>query len=149
MKKLLALLPIVLALGCHAQIPASPTSSVMLTWTPPATCTTAAPCVYAISRATTTGTCPPATGAYALVGTSASQATSYTDSIPPQGATVCYIAQTQQAGLTSVSSNSVTLVIPALPTAPALNTPKTTAEVPAPNPTLAENEPVNLMARVR
>lgn len=135
MKKLFALLPFVLALGCHAQIPASPAPSVSLTWTAPTTCTAAQPCVYAISRAITTGTCPPTTGtAYTVAGTSTSQATAYTDTVPPQGATVCYIAQTQQGTLTSAPSNSVTIVVPALPTAPALNQPTATSEIQAPRP---------------
>lgn len=142
--KLFALLPFVLALGCHAQIPASPAPSVSLTWTAPTTCTAAQPCVYAISRAITTGTCPPTTGtAYTVAGTSTSQATSYVDMAPPQGS-VCYIAQTQQGAMTSVPSNSVLVAVPSVPTAPNLNTPTTTAEVQAPNPTVAENEPLNL-----
>jgi hypothetical protein len=150
MKTLFAVLALSLTVGCHAQLPASPAPAVSLSWTAPATCTTALPCTYAISRATTTtGSCPATTGTlYTLVGTSASQATTLVDTAPPPGTTSCYIAQTQQASLVSTPSNSVLIAIPALPTAPALNAPTVTAEVAMPEPTIAQNEPLHLTARV-
>lgn len=150
-KFVIALFAVFLVSGCHAQIPSSPAPMVSLTWTAPIACTTAVPCVYAISRAAAVnGVCPPATGAYALVGTSTSQAATYVDSSPLQGL-VCYIGQTQQSSLTSIPSNSALVNVPAVPTAPTLNTPTTTTSqvlAPEPNPAnqLASNQPLNLKA---
>lgn len=117
-----ALLPLfVIAAGCHGQVPASKGSTVVLTWTAPAGCTTN--CTYILSRATGT-TCPATTGTNytPLNQSSPASATTYTDSAPPQGVSVCYVAQTVQGGLTSVASGpsngGVPIAIPSLPSAP-------------------------------
>lgn len=161
MKSLFALAFVALALtaGCHssAQVPPSPAPSVALAWTAPAACTASAPCVYAISRAAATGsTCPATTGStYALVGTSASQATTFNDSAAPQGTTVCYIAQTQQGTpiLTSQPSSAFLIAVPSLPASPSVLGGTSTALLapetlqPMPEPTVAQNEPLKLTAR--
>ena len=46
--------------GCHAQVP--PTNSVVvITISPPSSCTASTPCSYDVSRATATGASCPAT----------------------------------------------------------------------------------------
>jgi hypothetical protein len=155
----LALVAAALTAGCHssAQVPPSPAPSVALSWTAPAACTASAPCVFAISRAAASGsTCPATTGTtYALVGTSASQATTFTDSAPTQGTTVCYIAQTQQGipVLTSQPSSTFLIAVPSLPASPSVLGGTSTASLapetlqPMPEPTVAQNEPLKLRGR--
>lgn len=162
MKKLfaLSLLALGLTAGCHAQVPPSPPPTVALTWTAPAACTTAAPCVFAISRtAIAAGGCPtPSTTGtqnYALIGTTASNATTFTDANASAGNIGCYIAQTQQGTptLTSVPSNVASVTVPNLPAAPTVLGGTATAElapekvIPMPEPTIAKNEPLRLKAR--
>lgn len=153
-----ALLPLLtISAGCHAQVPVSPAPSVALTWVAPSGCTTAAPCVFAISRtAIASGSCPASNGtAYALIGTSASNATTYTDSAASAGNINCYIAQTQQGTpvLTSAPSNTASVTVPSLPSAPSTLGGTATASlspeklIPSPEPTLAKNEPVKLTAQ--
>lgn len=155
-----ALLPLLaISAGCKAQVPPSTPLKVALTWTAPSACTTAAPCVFAISRATiASGTCPATTGtAYALIGTSTSNATTYTDATASAGDINCYIAQTQQGTpvLTSVPSNTASVTVPALPAAPSTLGGASTASlapekiIPSPEPTMAENEPLRLTAKMR
>jgi hypothetical protein len=155
MKRFALIAPLfaLLAIGCHAQIPA--TSYVVdLTWTAPvasgtwAGCTTTAPCAYVASRlalAAGTTTCPaPTTVApfnYTPLNTASPvSAAAYTDSTA-SGLTVCYVVQTVQTqpGSTTASASlpsapTAPLVVPASPLAPGsvTGTPTVSAEAPAP-----------------
>lgn len=139
--------------GCHAGAQITPTSyEVNLSWSAPAACTAAAPCTYGVSRTPeVSGACPATTGTtYALVGTSASQATTFTDTTVAGGTTYCYIAQTEQAGAVSQPSNTAIIVVPPTPLAPTLATPTTgttAASVAAPTATdMAMSSPMELKA---
>jgi hypothetical protein len=107
-----------LCAGCQAQVP-QVKWQVNLNLTAPTTCTTAKPCTYDYSRAAGT-ICPATTGtAYALVGTTASQVTTYADTGVTAGQSYCYIAQTIQAGAPSAPSLPSNVVpVPANPAAP-------------------------------
>lgn len=122
--KILKRLAILFALGMLAgaafgQISQS-SYEVNLTWTAPSVCTTAAPCTFPISRTTITAgaTCPTTGSSYALVGTSASQATTFSDTTVAAGTSYCYVAQTTQAGATSAPSAPFSIAVPTLPVAP-------------------------------
>jgi hypothetical protein len=115
------------AIGCHGQLPPSPPPTAVLTWTASPSCTSSAPCVYVISRATVTGsTCPATTGtAYTLVITTPANALTAVDGTVPTGTLNCWIAQAQTQTtpvLTSVpsgaSNGGVPFALPALPLAP-------------------------------
>ena len=155
----LALFALVLAEGCHAQIPPSPPASVTATWTAPAACTVSAPCVYVISRAACTSTCPSTSGtAYTQVGTTASNVTSFTDTNLTSGS-YGWIVQAQQgspaatsqpSGISNGGAPFAVTGPPGAPTAPNLTT---TAEVtkpqikPSPESSTmseAKNVPTNL-----
>ena len=154
------------ATSCKSQLPPSPVPAVSLTWTAPVACTAAAPCVYAVSRApAVSGACSGTAGTfYTLVGTSASQAASYTDTTAA-GGSFCWIVQTQQGTpvLTSVPSgitnNGVPLAVPSVPAAPGAPNASTVAQLTAPalfpetHPVVASNEGppagMNLTARLR
>ena len=77
MKRILATLAVfalaAFATSCKSQLPPSPVPTVLIAWTAPSACTTAAPCVYAISRSlAVSGACSGTAGTfYTLVGTSA------------------------------------------------------------------------------
>lgn len=163
MKKLaLALLALVLAAGCHAQIPPSPPASVTATWTAPAACTVSAPCVYVISRAACSSTCPSTSGtAYTQVGTTAPNVTSFTDTNLTSGS-YGWIVQAQQgnpaatsqpSGISNGGAPFAVTGPPGAPTAPSLTT---TAELkkpqikPSPASTLlsdVRNTPTDLKIR--
>jgi len=165
MKRILAALSLAAALaGCHsnAQQPVSPPPTVQLSWTAAANCSASNPCVYAISRASiasASASCPGTSGtSYSLIGTSATNVLTLTDSTPP-GGFLCYIAQAQTTGspvLTgpaSLPSNVATIV--AVPTAPGTPNLSVTADgrvpelVPAPQPTVAEGAaPGQVVAKV-
>jgi hypothetical protein len=134
--KLKALLPlplvIIFAAGCaHSQQPVS-TFSISYSATAPASCTTAAPCTIEYSDTPqVSGSCPatiPTVGCTSVLGST----TCTHPSVTP-GVTYCAVAQTVQAGATSVPTAVIQVVIPTLPTAPASPsgsaTPSTVAEV--------------------
>lgn len=165
MKRLLILtLAVITGCAAHAQIPPTAPPSVALTWQASTSCTAAAPCVYAISRATvTSGTnCPATSGtAYALVGTSTSNATTLTDSNVTPGS-YCYIAQTEQgtgssqqvSAPSSPSNNGTALVVVGPPLAPGAPNATATAKndarpllAPEPTKEVAMNAPLTLTAR--
>jgi hypothetical protein len=133
MKRLLPILLLVLsAAGCaHSQQPVS-TFSISYSATAPASCTTAAPCTIEYSDTPqVSGACPatiPTVGCTSAPGTT----TCAHPSVTP-GVTYCAVAQTVQAGATSVPTAVIQVVIPTLPTAPASPsgsaTPSTVAEV--------------------
>jgi hypothetical protein len=133
MKRLLPILLLVLsAAGCaHSQQPVS-TFSIAYTATAPSTCTTAAPCAIEYSDTPqVSGSCPatiPTVGCTSVLGST----TCTHPSVTP-GVTYCAVAQTVQAGATSVPTAVIQVVIPTLPTAPASPngsaTPSTVAEV--------------------
>jgi hypothetical protein len=114
MKKLFAVLLFALASLAHAQAtvpPAAATFQVNLSWTGPASCTTAAPCTYTVYRA-------PAGGTYALLGTTAAQTTTYSDLTTTPGSAYTYIVETVYEGVNSAPSNPVAVTVPAVPNAP-------------------------------
>jgi hypothetical protein len=123
----------VLAAGCHGQVPPASSAKVVLTWTAPVAsgnwtgCTTAAPCTYAIYRATG-ATCPASTStAFQEVTTPTARpsGTTWTDTTAT-GMTVCYIAATIQGTQNSGPSNTAgPIAVPGVPLAPALGTPST------------------------
>jgi hypothetical protein len=133
MKRLLPILLLVLfAAGCaHSQQPVS-TFSIAYSATAPASCTAAAPCTIEYSDTPqVSGACP---ATIPTVGcTSAPGATTCTHPSVTPGVTYCAVAQTVQAGATSVPTAVIQVVIPPLPTAPASPngspTPSTVAEV--------------------
>jgi hypothetical protein len=101
--------------GMQAQAtvpPAAATYSVSLSWTGPAGCAVATPCTYAVYRA------PASTGIYALLGSSASQTVSYSDTTVAAGISYIYEIETVQAGANSAPSVAVPVTIPAVPGAP-------------------------------
>lgn len=99
-------------------VPGAP--SVSLTWTAPASCTTAAPCQFAIYRLPGTVTITAGTTGATLAGTTGNQAVAFVDSTVPPG-TFSYAVETVQAGVNSVPSNTVSLIVPIAPAAPVLN----------------------------
>ena len=133
LKNLLSLpLLAIFAAGCaHSQQPVS-TFSIAYSATAPASCTTAAPCTIEYSDTPqVSGACPaaiPTVGCTSVLGSTTCTHTSVTP-----GVTYCAVAQTVQAGATSVPTAVIQVVIPSLPTAPASPsgsaTPSTVAEV--------------------
>lgn len=129
-------------LGCaaHGQIPPSPPPTVALTWTASASCSTANPCVYVVSRASCTSTCPGTSGtSYTQITVTAANATSFTDNTAT--GSVGYIVQAQTTGTpplvsqpSGVSNNGVPIAVPTLPLAPGAPNGTATAKN-APEPT--------------
>jgi len=134
MKKLFASLFLAAApilAGCQA--PAASTSPVSITWTAPAAagnwagCGSPSTCSYAIYRAPqSSGACPASSNASFKEITDPAvrpTGTSWSDTTAA-GLTVCYIAETWQAGLNSAASNTAgPVVVPGVPLAPALAAP--------------------------
>lgn len=130
----------------HGQVPPT-TSTVTLTITAPAGCSSG--CTYVYSRAlvpSASTACPASTGTSYSPLNASSPATglTYTDSTA-SGDFACYIAQTEQSGLVSTPSNIVgPETVPAQPTAPNLSgsvvgdnqVPLKPSAVPAPRPAL-------------
>lgn len=116
-----ALLALVVVGCAHpgvTQVPPSPPPTVTLTWTAPSGCSS---CTYVISRTTGTTSCP-TSGYTPLNQSSPASGTTYTDSAPPTGVSVCYLAQAVLVGLTgqpSAPSNGGTpLAVPVYPGTP-------------------------------
>ena len=132
MKRLLPILLLVIAAaGCHSQQPVS-TFGITSTATAPATCTTASPCQIEYSDAPqVSGSCPATLPTAAC--TSASGSTGCTHANVTPGVTYCAVAQTVQAGATSVPTAVIQVVVPPLPGQPGSPsgsaTPSTVAEV--------------------
>ena len=132
MKHLLPVLLLVLtAAGCHSQQPVS-TFSISYSATAPATCTPAAPCQIEYSDAPqVSGACPATLTTVGCTSVLGSSACTHANVTP--GTTYCAVAQTVQAGATSVPTAVIQVVIPPLPSAPASPsgsaTPSTVAEV--------------------
>jgi hypothetical protein len=145
----LATLALALPGGCHAQVPpASPGYNVNLTATAPvaqgtwAGCTTAAPCTYAVYRATG-ASCPATTStAWAEITNSAVRPSTpaFTDTTAT-GLSVCYTMETVQSGLNSAASNVAgPVAVAGIPLAPTLGTPTQVVAALAPSegaPTLS------------
>ena len=121
--------------GCHGQEPqASKGYNVNLSWVAPAAsagwagCTATSPCVYAVYAETIaagTTACDPSTSAnWKEITTTATRpsATTYMDS-SATGLNRCYNVETVQASQNSAPSNTVQLVVPGIPTAPAVSAP--------------------------
>jgi hypothetical protein len=127
MKRMLGVLAIAftfVAAGCHAQVPQT-TFTVNVTWTAPPVCTVQAPCAFQVSRLVSTASpCPAATGQYAFLSTTASQAVTFSDTTVVSGQSYCYVLQTTQAaatGAASVPTNNISVPAnPVAPTAPAV-----------------------------
>jgi hypothetical protein len=158
MKKLfvVAIVCVAITAGCHAQIPpTSPKASLTVSNVDPS-CTTAKPCVFAISRATIASgtTCPATNGtAYALVATTGDNVTTYLDASVTPGTSYCWIAQTQQSPQTSAPSTAVFLAVPNGLLAPGLNVTQASADrkpelSPAPEPTVASNHAPTLVPQL-
>lgn len=151
----------VLALGCHGQLPPTAPYNTVWTWTAPASgstwpgCTTAAPCTFVVSTLAVpsgTASCPASTGSnYApqQTVTTGVSATTFTQT-GTSGETLCAVVQTVQSGNVSAASTpSSPVASPALPLAP--NAPSGATQVsevqmplPAPSPQLAKAEPIKL-----
>lgn len=125
MKRILLVLPIfvLLAAGCHAQLPVS-TYSIAYNATAPSVCTAANPCVITVSDVVESGGSCPATNAanYAAACTIASGATSCTHAAVTAGVTYCAINQVTQGGANSGPSPAITVAVPPLPPVPAAPT---------------------------
>ncbi len=120
-KRIIPFIVAVLPIVAHAQtvtVPSPSTYSVVLSWTAPAGCTTAAPCTYAVYRLPGTVTISAGTTGATLVTTTASQVVSATDATVAQGLTYSYAVETIQGGATSAPSNTVNVTIPNVPSAP-------------------------------
>lgn len=120
MRRIGLILAVLLLSGlAQAQITQS-AFQVNLTWTAPSACTSAVPCTTPISRTTIAAgaSCPTTGSSYSLLGTSASQATTFSDTTVSAGTTYCYIAQTTQAGATGPPSAPFSVAVPTLPAAP-------------------------------
>lgn len=116
-----ALLALVVVGCAHpgvTQVPPSPPPTVTLTWTAPAGCSS---CTYVISRTTAATTCPQS-GYTPLNQSSPASGTTYTDSAPPTGVSVCYLAQAVLVGLTgqpsAPSNGGTSLAVPVYPGTP-------------------------------
>lgn len=138
MKSIIAITFLALAaIGCHAQIPPTPSPTAQVTWTASTSCTTSTPCsAYVISRAPcTTSACPATTGTtYVQVGTVSGTTTTFTDSSLSSGQ-FGWIVQAQQGTPTEtsqpsgISNGGVPLVVTGPPNAPTAPTVTTTAEL--------------------
>lgn len=135
--------------GCPAQVTPSPAPVAGISWTAPTACSTAAPCVYVVSRAVVTSSaCPATTGtAYTQIGTS--NVLTFTDSTVTGGASACWIIQAQQGTnpvLTSQSSapsnNGTPLAVPVVPGAPGAPNATATASLAPPLVTDPELQPL-------
>jgi hypothetical protein len=125
--------------GCHAQVPPATGYKVSLSWTAPVAgsgwtgCTTTAPCVYAVYRCTATAsTCGSTVNtAWSELTAPATRpsGTAYTDTTVASGVTAYYAVETVQGSANSGASNVVTMIVPGVPSAPALNTPTTAMTV--------------------
>ena len=152
--KIFALVPALACIGiigCRAQVPPSPAPVAGVSWTAPTACTTAAPCVYVVSRAVVSATsCPATTGtAYTQIGTTASNVLTFTDSTVTGGTSACWIIQAQQGTnpmLTSQSSapsnNGTPLAVPVVPGAPGAPNATATASLAPPLVTDPELQPL-------
>lgn len=159
MKKLALFL--LVAIGCHAQVPPATSHSVNLNWTAPAAtsswsgCTVAAPCVYAVYRCSASAaTCANTSStSWAEITTPSTRpsGTTYSDTTA-SGLTANYIVETFQGTANSAPSNSVTFTIPGVPIAPAINgsvaaNAMPSLGVPAPTVQLASKEPFRPLYR--
>lgn len=146
---------LIIAAGCHAQVPPASTSTVNLSWTAPAAsggwagCTTAAPCTYAIYRATfaTASACPASTNtAYTEVTNPAARPSGTTFTDATASGTVCYIGETVQGAANSGPSNTAgPATVAGVPLAPTLGTPVVAQTLqPASSKQLAQNAPMSL-----
>ncbi len=130
-KRLAILAAVLLAAGCHAQVPPATQHKVALTWTAPvatstwAGCTTAAPCTYAVYRctgdATACGTLSSTGWSEITTPATRPSATSYVDATVMAGTTYTYtyVLETVQGASNSAPSSSMTVTVPANPIAPA------------------------------
>jgi len=131
MKRLITILTLALAVGCHAQVPPATTYTVNLTWQAPvatsawAGCTTASPCVYSVYRctgnATACGTLSSTSWAEITTSSTRPSGTSYTDASVLPGSSYTYLVETVQGSANSGPSNTVTLNIPPVPLAPSIS----------------------------
>ena len=116
-----ALVILAIATVAHAQtvtVPQASTYAVAVAWTGPASCTTTAPCTYAVYRVPGTTTITAGTTGATLVGTTASQIVAFTDNTVTAGQTYSYAVETVYEGANSGPSNTVTVTIPLVPSAP-------------------------------
>jgi hypothetical protein len=114
MRTIIAILGIVFGTFAHAQAtvpPAASTYVVNLSWTASISCSATAPCTYTVYRAAASGT-------YSLIGTTASQTVTYTDSTVAAGTAYTYEIETVQAGANSAPSVPVAVTVPNVPNAP-------------------------------
>ena len=105
------------------------TFAATISWVDPSVCTTAAPCIFPVGRATLAAgisSCPLTASSYSIVGTTAAQASSYQDATISPATSYCYEVQTSQAGAVSDPSVPVLLAVPSVPIAPGTPTASTT-----------------------
>jgi hypothetical protein len=115
--------------GAMAEAQITQTSyQVNLSLTAPSVCTAAAPCTYPFSRALVASgtTCPTTASSYLLIGTTASQTVTYSDTTVAPGTFYCYVAQTTQSGATSGPSAPFGIAVPGNPPTPGTPTGATT-----------------------
>jgi len=150
-----SLLSLFITAGCHAQ--PSPSPSPVIGWTlSPGTGATSSwtQSLYIAKVASLTSACPtPGGTTYALEGTVAGNATSFSDSNETPGTVICAIDQESfvsggQTFYSGYSPASAPFAVPALPTAPGMPAPTVTQaknDVPKflqpPQPTMAKNAP--------
>ena len=131
-KRLSAIAIVLLAVGCHAQVPPASTHRVSLTWTAPAAtsawsgCTATAPCVYAVYRctgdATACGTLSSTAWSEVTTPSTRPSGTSYIDA-SVGGAVYTYVVETVQGSDNSGPSNTTAATVPGIPAPPAVGSP--------------------------
>lgn len=99
-------------------VPNATSYKVVLAWTAPTGCTTAAPCTYAVYRVPGTVTLSGGLTGATLVTTTAAQAVTASDTTVVPGQTYSYALETLQGGANSAPSATVTVTIPFVPAAP-------------------------------
>jgi fibronectin type 3 domain-containing protein len=92
--------------------PAATSYAVNLIWTASTSCSAAAPCTYTVYREIS------GSSAYALAGTTAAQATVYTDSTVIAGLAYTYEVEAVQGGVNSGPSTTASVTVPNPPLAP-------------------------------
>ena len=109
------------SLAAHAQtvtVPPASSYQVALSWQAPSTCTATNTCMYAVYRMPGTVTITAGTTGATLLGTTAAQVVTYTDTTVATGNTYSYAVETVQGGANSAPSNTFTIAIPLAPAAP-------------------------------
>ncbi len=103
-------------------VPPASSSQVVLNWTDPSVCGSAAPCTFQPYRVPGTVTIAAGTTGATALPVTAAEATSANDASVVAGSTYSYAVETQQGGQNSAPSTTVTVTIPTPPPPPVMGT---------------------------